>query len=319
MNQKTSNRSIRRSNRSGEKVVKPRPQGDVSPTLLLGAHVSIAGGIHKAIPRGEALGCTAIQIFTKNASQWKARPLAQAEVRDFKLERGRTGILALAHDGYLINLGSPNPDLLLKSSASFREEMDRAEELEIPYLVMHPGSHVGSGEDTGLKSVVLSLNTILASTAGYRVSILLENTAGQGTALGYSFDHLRRIIHDSTAPERIGICLDTCHAFAAGYDLSNASGYESVMEELDAKIGLGRLKALHLNDCKKGLGQRVDRHEHIGKGKLGLECFRAIMNDSRLDRVPKFIETPKTLNDRDMDPVNLELLGSLVSDSGERR
>jgi deoxyribonuclease-4 len=193
--------------------------------------------------------------------------------------------------------------------------MDRAEELEIRYLVMHPGSHVGSGEDTGLKSVALSLNAMLTSTAGYRVAILLENTAGQGTALGYSFDHLRRIIQDSTAPERVGICLDTCHAFAAGYDLSNASGYETIMEELDAKIGLDCLKALHLNDCKKGLGQRVDRHEHIGQGKLGLECFRAIMNDSRLELVPKFIETPKTLNDQDMDPVNLNLLRSLVSDS----
>ena len=297
---------------------------DIAPTVdpsspLLGAHVSIAGGIHKAIPRGETLGCTAIQIFTKNASQWKARPLAQPEVSDFKLQRSRTGIVVLAHDGYLINLGSPNPDLLLKSRAAFREEMDRAEELEIPYLIMHPGSHVGSGEDAGLNSVVLSLNTVLTSTSGYRVAILLENTAGQGTALGYSFDHLRRIIQDSVTPERIGICLDTCHAFAAGYDLSNASGYESVMDELDAKVGLDRLKALHLNDCKKGLGQRVDRHEHIGQGKLGLECFRAIMNDSRLSQVSKFIETPKTLNDQDMDPVNLELLRSLVSDSGERR
>jgi deoxyribonuclease IV len=285
-----------------------------SPNLLLGAHVSVAGGVHKAIARGAELGCTVVQIFTKNASQWKARPLEQSEARDFKLERNRIGIMALAHDGYLINLGSPNPDLLLKSRASFREEMDRAEELEIPYLIMHPGSHVGSGEDAGLRSVVQSLNAMLKSTAGYRVSILLENTAGQGTALGYSFDHLRRIIQDSTAAERIGICLDTCHAFAAGYDLSNASGYESVMEELDAKIGLDRLKALHLNDCRKGLGQRVDRHEHIGKGKLGLECFRAIMNDSRLNRVPKFIETPKILNDQDMDPVNLGLLRSLVSD-----
>jgi deoxyribonuclease IV len=293
---------------------------DLAPTagrsnLLLGAHVSIAGGIHKAIVRGEELGCAVIQIFTKNASQWKARPLAQPEARDFKLERVRTGIVALAHDGYLINLGSPNPDLLLKSRASFMEEMDRAEELEIPYLIMHPGSHVGSGEDAGLKSVILSLNILLKSTEGYHVSILLENTAGQGTALGYSFDHLRRIIQDSTAAERIGICFDTCHAFAAGYDLSNASGYESVMEELDAKIGLDVLKALHLNDCKKGLGQRVDRHEHIGQGKLGLECFRAIMNDSRLNRVPKFIETPKTLNDQDMDPVNLNLLRSLVLES----
>ncbi len=288
------------------------PTGRLS-NLLLGAHVSIAGGVHKAIPRGEALGCTAIQIFTKNASQWKARPLAQPEVRDFKLERKRTGILVLAHDGYLINLGSPNPDLLLKSRAAFREEMDRAEKLEIPYLIMHPGSHAGSGEEAGLKSVILSLNDLLKSTAGYHVSVLLENTAGQGSALGYSFDHLHRIIQDSTEPDRIGICLDTCHAFAAAYDLSNASGYESVMEEIDIKIGMDGLKALHLNDCKKGLGQRVDRHEHIGMGKLGPECFRSIMNDSRLNQVPKFIETPKTLNDQDMDPVNLELLKSLIS------
>ena len=156
---------------------------------------------------------------------------------------GRTRILVLAHGGYLINLASPNPDLLAKSRASFREEMDRAEELEIPYLIVHPGAHGSSGEDAGLNSIIQSLDTLLKSTAGYRVSILVENTAGQGTSLGYSFDHLSRIIQDSTAPERIGICLDTCHAFAAGYDMSEASTYEGVMQELDAKIGLDRLKA----------------------------------------------------------------------------
>ncbi len=282
--------------------------------LLLGAHVSIADGIDKALARGEALGCTAIQIFTKNASQWKARRLKEREVRDFKLERTRTRIMVLAHDGYLINLASPSPDLLAKSMASFREEMDRAEELEIPHLIMHPGAHGGSGEDAGLNSIIQSLDRLLKSTAGYRVSILVENTAGQGTALGYSFDHLSRIIRDSTAPERIGICLDTCHAFAAGYDMSSASSYESVIQELDAKIGLHCLKAVHLNDSKKGLGQRVDRHEHIGQGSLGIECFRQIMNDSRLARIPKFIETPKTLDGRDMDPVNLDLLRRLVSE-----
>ncbi|HTY23024.1 MAG TPA: deoxyribonuclease IV [Desulfomonilaceae bacterium] len=282
--------------------------------LLLGAHVSIAGGVHNAIPRGEALGCTAIQIFTKNASQWKSKPLTEQEVRDFKLEQSRTGIMVVAHDGYLINLGSPKTDLLLQSKAAFMEEIDRAEQLEIPYLVMHPGAHVGSGEDAGLNSIIQSLNAALTDTTGYRVRILLENTAGQGTALGYSFEHLSRIINDSAYPERMGMCLDTCHAFAAGYDLSGNPHYEHVMEELDVTVGLDRLKALHLNDCIKGLGCRVDRHEHIGRGMLGLECFRLIMNDARLRNVPKFIETPKTLGGHDMDPVNLSLLKSLISD-----
>ncbi len=313
MNQNATNRSITRSNRSGKGAAKAGVPCDGLSDPLLGAHVSIAGGVDKALARGEALGCSAIQIFTKNASQWKARPLNEQEVLDFKLERNRTRIIVLAHDGYLINLASANQALSAKSRASFREEMDRAEELEIPYLVMHPGAHGGSGEDLGLNSIIQSIDTLLKSTAGYRVSILVENTAGQGTSLGYSFEHLHRIINDSTAPERIGICLDTCHAFAAGYDMSSSSSYDSVLQELDAKIGLDRLRALHLNDCKKGLGQRVDRHEHIGQGFLGLDCFRQIMNDARLNRIPKFIETPKTLNGRDMDPVNLSLLRSLIS------
>ncbi len=313
MNLNATNRSITQSNRSGKKAAKVGAPSDGLSDPLLGAHVSIAGGVDKALARGETLGCTAIQIFTKNASQWKARPFKEQELRDFELARSRTRILVLAHGGYLINLASPNQDLLAKSRASFREEMDRAEELEIPYLIMHPGAHGSSGEDAGLNTIIQSFDTLLKSTAGYRVSILVENTAGQGTSLGYSFDHLSRIIQDSTAPERIGICLDTCHAFAAGYDMSEASTYESVIQELDAKVGLDCLKALHLNDCKKGLGQRVDRHEHIGQGLLGLDCFRQIMNDSRLDRIPKFIETPKTLNGQDMDPVNLNLLRSLIS------
>ena len=284
--------------------------------LLLGAHVSIAGGVHHAIGRGEDLGCTAIQIFTKNAAQWESNPLAEEEVKKFKKESARTGIMVVVHDAYLINLGSPNTALLKKSQAAFLDEMERAEELEIPYLIMHPGAHTGSGEDAGIKSVARSFNIILRKTSGFRVKILVENTAGQGTALGHSFQHLQRIIEQTTEPERMGVCLDSCHAFAAGYDLRGPSDYQRVMDEFDAVIGLDRLKALHLNDCKKGLGLRVDRHEHLGKGTLGLEFFRLVMNDPRFRHVPKIIETPKLLEGEDMDSVNLGLLRGLVIHEG---
>lgn len=286
--------------------------------LLLGAHVSIAGGTDKAISRGEDLGCTVIQIFTKNATRWNAAPLTSEEIEAFKTERSRSGIMVVAHDSYLINLAAPDRSLLEKSIDAFRDEMERAEQLEIPYLIMHPGSHTGSGEDSGLRSVASALDRLLKDTSGFRVSILLENTAGQGTALGHKFEHLARLMAEVSDPERMGVCLDTCHAFAAGYDLHDNDGYESVLHELDLEVGLDKLKAIHLNDAKKGLGSRVDRHEHIGRGMLGLECFRLIMTDQRLDTVPKFIETPKQLNGKDMDPVNLGVLRGLVRDaSGE--
>lgn len=285
--------------------------------LLLGAHMSIAGGIHRALERGHDLGCTAIQIFTKNATRWKADALTPEAISLFKRERQRTGIIVVAHDSYLINLASPDPELLEKSVAGFMDEMERAEQLEIPFIVMHPGSHKGCGEDEGLRSVIRAFNRLLKETAGFRVNILVENTAGQGTALGHSFEQLGRIIEETVEPERIGVCLDTCHAFAAGYDLRDKEGYGTAMEELDSLVGLDRLKVLHLNDCKKGLGSRVDRHEHIGGGTLGLNCFQLIMNDRRLEDAPKFLETPKFLDGRDMDPVNLELLrGMAGSDQG---
>jgi deoxyribonuclease IV len=287
---------------------------------LLGAHVSIAGGVHQAIGRGEDLGCTAIQIFTKNAAQWKGKPLSEEEVSKFTKEHARTGIVVVVHDAYLINLGSPNTALLKKSQAAFMEEMERAEQLEVPYLIMHPGAHSGSGEDAGLRSVAKSFNMILRKTPGFGIKILVENTAGQGTALGYSFEHLRRIIEQTVEPERMGVCLDSCHAFAAGYDLHDSSGYKRVLEEFDTVVGLDNLKALHLNDCKKGLGLRVDRHEHLGKGTLGLDFFRLVMNDSRFRHIPKIIETPKFLDGKDMDPVNLSLLRGLAmpGDSSDR-
>jgi len=280
--------------------------------LLLGAHMSIAGGVPKAIARGEALGCTAIQIFTKNASQWNAATLTQEDVAEFKAERGRTGILVVAHDAYLINLASPNADLLAKSRAAFLQEMERAEALGIPYLVMHPGAHTGAGEDTGLRLMAESFNFLLSETAGFQVRIAVENTAGQGTVVGYTLDHLKQILEETIESQRMAVCLDTCHAFAAGYDLGDFSGYKDFMDKFDSMIGIDRLKVMHLNDCKRELGQRVDRHEHIGKGMLGLECFRQIMNDPRLSRVPKLLETPKLLHGKDMDPVNLAILKDMV-------
>jgi len=287
--------------------------------LLIGAHMSIAGGIYRAVARGEEVGCTAIQIFTKNASQWKASRLTQEDVSAFDSERSRTGILVVGHDAYLINLASPDPELRSKSQAAFLEEMERAEALGLPHLIMHPGAHTGAGEDEGLKNIVTSLNALIRNTRGFRVKISLENTAGQGTALGYSLDHLKRIIGDSSAPERFSVCIDTCHAFAAGYDLRKRAAYDSFMEEFDRTIGLKFLGAMHLNDCKRELGSRVDRHEHIGRGTLGIDCFSFIMNDPRLVAVPKLMETPKELDGKDMDVENLGILRSLVAASGKVR
>jgi deoxyribonuclease-4 len=280
--------------------------------LFLGAHMSIAGGVSKAIERGEAVGCTAIQIFTKNASQWKAPSLTREEVAKFKAEGDRTGIYVVAHDAYLINLASPDTELRAKSRAAFREEMERAEALDIPYLVMHPGAHTGAGENEGLRLMAESFNVLLSETAGFRVKIAIENTAGQGTVVGYTLEHLKRILDDTVESERLAVCLDTCHAFAAGYDLRDSSGYEAFMENFDSLIGLDRLKVMHLNDCKRDLGQRVDRHEHIGRGMLGLECFRKIMNDPRLRSIPKLLEMPKLLDGKDMDPINLGILRDLA-------
>lgn len=280
--------------------------------LLLGAHMSIAGGISLAVERGEEVGCTAIQIFTKNATQWIGRPLMESEIRKFKDESRRTGIMAVAHDSYLINLGSPEEDLRVKSIAAFVDEMDRAEALGLPFLIMHPGAHKGCGEEQGIALVTESFNTILKRTTGYRVRILVENTAGQGTSLGYTVEHLERLVNDPRDPERMGICIDSCHAFVAGHDIQERSGYDALFERLEKRVGLSRVGALHLNDCKKGLGSRVDRHEHIGRGMLGLEFFRLVMNDPRFASVPKLLETPKKLDGRDMDPVNLDILRGLA-------
>jgi deoxyribonuclease-4 len=286
---------------------------------ILGAHMSIAGGVDLAVGRGADVGCDAIQIFTKSSNQWKAKPLAPEEVLRFKAGLVERKIApAVAHDCYLINLASPDDTLYEKSIASFGEELDRCEILGVPYLVTHPGSHVGSGEEAGIARIAGALDRLLRDRPGQRVKVLLETTAGQGSSVGHKFEHLRAILDRLVSPERVGVCIDTCHVFAAGYDLRTEKGYHEVMTSFDRIVGLDRVRAFHLNDCKKDLGCRVDRHEQIGAGYLGADAFKWLMNDSRFDDVPMILETPKGADCAE-DRVNLALLRSLVDGQASPR
>ena len=260
---------------------------------LLGAHVSTSGGVDKAPGNGKDLGCEAIQVFTRNQMQWRARALSPLEVANFHEGLKECNIRAVvSHDSYLINLGSHEPATLQKSLEAFADEIERCEQLGISYLVFHPGSHVGSGEAAGLQRIIDSLDAVLSLKPGNSTQVLLENTAGQGSNLGYRFEHLAEILGKTQYPHRLGVCLDTCHLFAAGYDLRTRSAYEAVFREFDTIVGLDHVKAFHLNDSKKGLGSRVDRHENIGKGELGLEPFRFLLNDPRFAALPMLLETP---------------------------
>lgn len=280
--------------------------------MLLGAHISIAGGTDKAIERGMALSCTAIQLFTKNSNQWKGKALKEEEVERFKALRKRSGIYStIAHDSYLINLASNSKELRKMSVNALIEEMERCRILDIPYIVMHPGAHLGAGEEAGIKNIIDSLDIIINKTEGWGINVALESTAGQGTNLGYRFEHLRSIIDGVEDRERVKACLDSCHLFAAGYDISTQEGYDQVIDEFDRIVGLDRLVCIHVNDSKKGLGSRVDRHEHIGKGCLGKGFFRLLMKDKRFENVPKIIETPKG-EDMKEDRMNLALLRKMA-------
>jgi deoxyribonuclease-4 len=283
-----------------------------SRKLLLGAHVSIAGGLHKAFARGEEVGCTAIQIFTKNANQWRAKHLTDRDAEAFRhaWEKSVIGPV-VAHDSYLINLATPEDAAWEKSKEAFVDEMKRCALLGIPLLVMHPGAHVGSGEEAGVRRVVAAFEDIFAR-GPETVKVLLENTAGQGTCLGNRFEQLAEIMAPFPA-DTFGVCFDTCHAFAAGYDISTPEGYEAVMEEFDRVIGIETIKVFHTNDCKKTLGSRVDRHEHVGQGTIGREGFRALMRDERFPGVPRIIETPKGKHN-EFDLKNLALLRELAEE-----
>jgi deoxyribonuclease IV len=278
---------------------------------LLGAHMSIAGGVGNALLLGAKVQCDAIQIFTKSSRQWAGKPYTQEEITQYRENQKTTGIKkVIAHDSYLLNLGSPDGVLRQRSILAFIDEMERCETLGISNLIAHPGSHVGSGEDQGLKTIASSLNEVHQACPGYNVNVTLEITAGQGSNLGYRFEHIVRMFDATRENERLRVCFDTEHAFAAGYDIRTREGYERTFTEFDETIGIERLAAFHLNDSKKEFNSRVDRHEHIGKGHIGVEAFRLLMNDKRFWGVPMCLETPKGL-DLAEDRENLGLLRSL--------
>ena len=279
---------------------------------LIGAHTSISGGVPSSVELAEKLNFSAMQIFSKNNNRWKTKPFTESIINEFKQRLSTSGIkFTVVHDSYLINLCSLNKEILEKSRAAFLDELFRCEQLGIPYLNFHPGAHGGAGEEEGIKLIAESLNIVHEKTKDYKVSSMLEVTAGQGSAVGYKFEHIRKIIDLVEQKERISVCIDTAHIFAAGYDIRTPEAYEKTIKEFDDIIGLDRLKCFHMNDSKKEFASRVDRHEHIGKGFIGLDGFRNIMNDKNVERVPKILETPKGKEQLE-DLENIKILLSLV-------
>jgi deoxyribonuclease-4 len=281
--------------------------------ILLGAHMSIGGGVHTAIERGCSIKCTAIQMFVKNNMQWFARPLTPDETRAFLNHQERGQLLSIfAHANYLINLAATNPQFHANSMRSLSEELIRADQLELPFLVMHPGAHLGAGEEAGLEKIAASIDAIFRVIPKVKTRIALETTAGQGSCLGHRFEHIAYIIENVREPDRLCVCIDTAHLFAAGYDLGTESGIKKTFREFDRVIGFDRLVAIHVNDSKTARGSRVDRHQHIGKGQIGLDAFRFIMRDRRFRKIPKVLETPKGKEMRE-DIRNLRTLRGLAS------
>lgn len=281
---------------------------------MFGSHLSIAGGMHKAVVSAQALGLDTVQVFTKNQQQWKCKPLEPSAIDEWTAHCAAAGFTqTVSHDSYLINLASPDETLWRKSIDLFIEEIRRCDQLEIPYLVTHPGAHMGEGEEKGVARVAAALDIVHAAIAADGVTTCLEITAGQGSSLGYRLEHLAEIIEQVDDPSRLGVCLDTAHLLAAGYDFRGPK-YAGFRKEVDKLVGIERVKVLHLNDSKKDLGSRVDRHEHIGLGFVGDDGFRPIVRDKAFKNIPKILETPKTRHEdgRDWDEVNLERLRNLM-------
>ena len=295
-----------------------RLRGDLSAIrfpqseILLGAHMSIGGGLHCAIERARSIKCTAMQIFVKNNMQWFARPLQREEILAFLNHAQRAELhCAFAHANYLINLAATNPQFHANSLRALSEELVRADQLGLPFLVLHPGAHMGAGEEAGLAKIVESIDHVFAGLRKTKTRIALETTAGQGSCLGHRFEHLAQIIANVREPERLCVCLDTAHVFAAGYELATEKLTRKMFAEFDRIVGLEYLVALHLNDSKAARGSRVDRHEHIGKGQIGPAAFRFIMRDRRFRKIPKVLETPKGMELKE-DVKNMRTLRDLT-------
>ena len=288
-----------------------------------GAHLSIAGGMPRAIERAVATGCDALQIFTKSAGQWRARVLPDDEARAFRDAADRAGLTPrVAHASYLINLGSAEPALRARSIAGLVEELDRAERLGLDGLVLHPGAAVGTPEDEALALVAAGAREAFNARPRQRVKLLFEHTAGQGSSLGWRFEHLQTVLERLDGTPRAGVCLDTCHLLAAGYDWRTLSGYRRMFDDFDRLIGFDRLKVMHLNDSKRPCGSRVDRHTHIGQGEIGLAAFARLVNDPRFAAMGMVLETPKQLDASLADPLDIAnlraLRGMLRKGKGQR-
>ena len=279
--------------------------------------MSIGGGVHMAIERARSIECTAMQIFVKNNMQWFARPLERQEITAFLRHGQRCDLRAVfAHANYLINLAATNPQFHFNSMRALGEELIRADQLRLPFLVMHPGAHLGAGEEAGLNAIVSSIDQVLAAIPKVKTRIALETTAGQGSCLGHTFEQIAHILTNVREPERLCVCLDTAHVFAAGYDIGTETGTRKMFQQFDRLIGLKHLAAIHLNDSKTARGSRVDRHQHIGKGQIGLDAFRVIMRDRRFRKIPKVLETPKG-KDLKEDVENLRVLRELARANDE--
>jgi deoxyribonuclease-4 len=281
--------------------------------------MSVAGGVHRAFARGESVGCTTMQLFVKNANRWEGKSVSDDEVCEFDAERARTGIAPVfAHDSYLINLASPDATLWKKSIAALVDELERCELLQLDGIVCHPGAHMGAGVEHGLARIARGLDRVFTTLPGGRCRVLLETTAGSGTHLGHRFEQLARIRDSVREPDRIGYCVDTCHAFAAGYDLRSPAAVKAVIAEFDEACGLADLEVVHANDSLAPLGSHRDRHAHIGEGEIGLAGFGALVRDKRLQKVPFILETPKGESLRE-DKRNLEVLRDLQAGGPLRR
>ena len=283
--------------------------------MLFGSHCSTAGGIWTALQRGHSIGCDVVQVFVKNNMQWLGKPFSRDDLAAYARELAASKFACVfGHTGYLINLGAQASENRDRSIQSLIQEIQLAGDLELPFLVLHPGAHLGAGEAAGIKQIVAGLDEVFVGTKRSRVRIALENTAGQGTCLGNRMEHLAAIFEGVKKPERLGVCLDTAHLFAAGFDIRTPNGWDAAIREVGSMIGLKQILAFHLNDSKTDLGSRVDRHEHIGKGKIGKEAFSHIVNDARFRRHPGCLETPKSA-DHHEDRKNLRVLRELMRDA----